>query len=73
MVAASHAAMVMFQTLARPDVSRSQIPPMLVPEIEKSTALTDQDVLHVTHTPEPKDQTLSAFQINAMPTKLSLG
>jgi uncharacterized protein (UPF0216 family) len=70
---ASHAAMVTFQTTQEPDVSRRSKELPNAQEKEKSSALTDQDVLHVTHTPEPKDQTPSASQINAQPTKSSLG
>jgi len=73
MVAASLAAMVTYQTSAEPDVSNNQLELPLVREKEKSSAVTDQDVPLVTHTPEPKDKTPSASQTNAIKTKSSLG
>jgi len=72
-VAASLAATVTFQTTVRQDASRN---PQLLNnalEIERSTTQTEPDVPLVTHTPELKDKTPSAFQTNAVPTKSSLG
>ena len=71
--AASLAAMVMFQTTAEPDVSRSQTDKLLALEKEKSSALTDQDVPHVTHTPELKEVIPSVSQTNAVLIKSLLG
>jgi len=66
--------MVTYQTSAEQDASRrTKVSLENVPEIEKSTTLTEPDVPHVIHTPELKDQTLSASLINAAPTKSSLG
>jgi hypothetical protein len=73
MVAASLAATVTFQTTAELDVSRRTLVSPPVVETEKSSAQIDQDVLHVIHTPEPKDKTLSVSQTNAVPTKSSPG
>ena len=70
---ASHAAMVMFQTTAEPDVSRRTLVPKPAQEKEKSSTLIEPDVLLVTHTPEPKDPTLYASQINVVPPKSSPG
>jgi hypothetical protein len=73
MEAASLAATVTYQTTAEQDVSRRTLVPPPVVETEKSSAQTDQDVLLVIHTPEPKDKTLSASQTNVVPTKSSPG
>jgi hypothetical protein len=76
---AMNAATVMYQTQARLDVSRKELKPEFkvqyldVPEREKSTIRTRLSVLSACHTQEPKDQTLSAFQINALQAKLSHG
>jgi hypothetical protein len=75
------AAMVTYQMLVRPDVSRrelqllhSQMISVLdVPEKEKSTIRIRLSALSACHTLEPKDQTLSAFQINAPQAKSSHG
>jgi len=70
MVAASHAAMVTYQTTAELDASRRRPSLNNVPEIERSITLTEPDVPLVIHTPEPKDKTLSASQTNVVETKL---
>jgi len=74
MVPASLAAMVTFQTTAEPDVSR-RVSPILqdVPVKERSSTLTEPSAKLVDHTPELKEQTLSASQTNVMPVKSSLG
>jgi hypothetical protein len=74
MEAALPAATVMFQTQARPDVSRRPTHWELdVLEIEKSATLMELNVSPVIHIPELKERTLSASQINAKKTKSSLG
>lgn len=73
MVAASLAATVTFQTTAEPDVSRNKRVPLNAQEKEKSSALTDPDAPHVTHTQEPKEETVSVSQTHAIPAKSSLG
>lgn len=73
MVPASHAAMVMFQTPAELDVSSKPELRRAAKEREKSSTQTEPHVPFVTHTPELKDRTLSAFQTNAMLTKSSPG
>jgi len=73
MEVASLAAMVMFQTIAELDVSRRRPQIANVPETERSTALIEADVPLVTHTPEPKDKTLSVSLTNAVTTRSSLG
>jgi len=70
MVPASHAAMVMFQTPAEPDVLSKLELRLVAVEIEKSSTQTEHHVPFVIHTPELKDRTLSASQTNAMLTKL---
>jgi len=73
MEAASLAAMVMFQITAEPDVSKKQVDKLLVLVTEKSSALIDLDVLHVTHTLELKEEILFASLTTAQVTKSSLG
>jgi hypothetical protein len=64
----------MYQTQARPDVSRKLVLLQQQPvEKEKFSALTDQDVCHVTHIREPKEEIPSVSQTNVLPTKSSLG
>jgi hypothetical protein len=71
--AASLAATVTYQTTAEPDVLRNPLELLLAMPKEKSSTLIDQAVLHANHTPELKEETLSASQTNAVPTKLLLG
>jgi len=74
---ASSAVTVTFQTQAEPDVLRQtpELQEMLlaVPEKEKSTTRIEPSASNACHTPELRDLTASAFQINAMPAKSSLG
>jgi hypothetical protein len=72
MVPASLAAMVMFQMRAELDVLR-RLALLEDVTIEKSILLTEPHAQPVDHTPELKETTLSASQINAMATRSSPG
>jgi len=72
MVPASLAATVMFQMRAELDVLR-RLALLEDVTIEKSTLLIEPHAQPVDHIPELKETTLSASQINAIPTRSSPG